>query len=148
LESQMNPSAGRQNVTSLPSSEELENRLLCALGMPGSTAWGRGAPSAAANLKGVDLRKLNKLILELQRDATLIGTIPQNYPRHIDLMMKGVSALLPWYTRPLREHGKKTSRAIAALAEVVNQLVLRQQEFEESVRNRPQNATEGRPHIP
>jgi hypothetical protein len=136
---------GIQNANPRPLIEELEDRLLGALGMPGADA--EGGRSVAKSFSPIDLRPLNRLVLDLQREAALIGSIPQNYPRHVDLIMRGVSALLPWYTRPLREYGWKTSRAIASLAEVVNQLAVRQQELEETLLDRSNDPSEGRPRI-
>ena len=129
--------------TSRPSMEELEDRLLNALGMPAVSAR-RWKNRSSGGARGVDLRPLNRLVLDLQREAALIGSIPENYPRHIDFIMKGVSALLPWYTRPLREHSQKTSRALASLTEAVNQLAQRQQELEESLLEPSEDLSGGR----
>src|SRR5580765_6126944 len=115
---------GIQDNTLRPSGRELEDRLLGALGMPHLNRKerpDRRAPSQG--LSSGDLASLNLLVIELQREAISIGSIPPNYPLHVDLIMRAVSVLLPWYTRPLREHCQKTSRAIASLVEVINHLV-------------------------
>jgi len=62
------------------------------------------------------LRELRVELFELRKEAALIGAIPQHYPRHIVSIMKAISALLPWYTRPIVQFAQRTSRIIELLA--------------------------------
>ena len=39
---------------------------------------------------------------QLRSVAQLVGIPPADYPLHVRLVMKSISALLPWYTRPIR----------------------------------------------
>jgi hypothetical protein len=139
----MSSSSHVQRLNSYSSTDELEDRLLRALGMP--VHRGSSTRFDLPRSIGADLRLLNNLVRDLQRQAALVGEIPLNYPRHVDLIMRGVAAMLPWYTRPLREHAQKTARVMTSVAEVVSQLAARQQQLEEFVSKRSRDATEGQP---
>jgi hypothetical protein len=139
----MRSSSHVQTLNSYPSAEELEDRLLHALGIPV-----RRAAATSFDLPGsigADLRLLNNLVRDLRLHAALVGEIPSNYPKHVDLIMRGVAAILPWYTRPLREYAQKTAGVMTSVAEVVCQLAARQQALEEFVSKRSRDENEGLP---
>jgi hypothetical protein len=136
LENEIPMSERTPDRRSRPSSEELENRLLKALGMPAAARRFSADAGYVGARRGFDLRPLRKLIAELERDASLVGSVPANYPPHVDFIMKAISALLPWYTRSLRANSQKTAFVLAALAEAVGDLAAQQQEFEAAMLNR------------
>lgn len=69
------------------------------------------------------LRELRVELFELRKEAALIGAIPLHYPRHIVFIMKAISALLPWYTRPIAQFAQRTSRIIELLAHFSEELL-------------------------
>lgn len=73
------------------------------------------------------IERLRQAVWELRQDAAKIGKIPSGYPWHIDLVMRLISALLPWYTRNLVQFGQRTTHTVQALAEAVEELARRQQ---------------------
>jgi hypothetical protein len=110
---------------------DLEARLYQHLNIP-VPFWAPHAPGSAADAPpddvGKAVRRLKHELFELQQEAGRIGKIPLHYPRHIVLVMKAISALLPWYTRPIVDFSQRTSRTADALASLVDEL-LRQQEL-------------------
>jgi len=76
---------------------------------------------------GTAVRRLKHELFELQQDAGRIGEIPLRYPRHIVLIMRAISALLPWYTRPIADFSQRTSRTAEAISSLLNELLSAQE---------------------
>jgi hypothetical protein len=110
--------------------ENLEGKIRHALGLP---EWpsesARPAVAPETDSSGT-LRQLRQELAALQRAAAAIGQVPQGYPRHLDLIMRAISALLPWYTRPLREWAENTSRVSQLMFNVVAELIGHLDHFE------------------
>jgi hypothetical protein len=67
----------------------------------------------------------------LQRLAERVGTVPGGYPRHVDWVMRVIAALLPWYTRPLRqfcEEGAEQARRVSEALERMHRLQIEMQD--------------------
>lgn len=106
----------------------LELCLREELGLPPS---GFRQTHHSAAIKG-ELRHLGQLITELRRRAAVVGQIPRDYPGLVTLVMRTISALLPWYTRPLREFAATTTDALSVLSRLVDALYERQASIEDS----------------
>ena len=106
---------------------ELEARLYGYMRIPiAGLRLGDGAPKQSRGGLGCGIERLRQAVWELGRDAAKIGKIPSGYPRHIDLVMRVISVLLPWYTRNLVQFGRQTTHTVQALAEAVEELGRRQ----------------------
>jgi hypothetical protein len=77
----------------------------------------RRQPAAAA------FRRLRVSARTLQEDAARLGTIPEHYPWHVNLVMRLISALLPWYTRSLVQFGQRTAQTMHITIEVLEEIV-------------------------
>ena len=110
---------------------DLEARLYQHLNIP-VPFRAHHTPGSAADAPPDDIgkaaRRLKHELFELQQEAGRIGKIPLRYPRHIVLVMKAISALLPWYTRPIVDFSQRTSRTAEAMATLLGEL-LREQEL-------------------
>lgn len=115
-------SVGRKSTNSVDI-HGIESRLLQHLGIP---EW-RGPSSVPETevLARVQLGRLRILLDELRVCADQIGKIPDNYPRHVHIVMRIISALLPWYTRPLSQFGQKVSETLEAVASSLGQQIER-----------------------
>lgn len=72
-------------------------------------------PSAEPTLLSSDLlARLRASLSSLERAGATIGAIPQGYPLWATLIIRAVSALLPWYTRSLHAYSRASTEAIAA----------------------------------
>ncbi len=85
----------------------------------------------------VDLTRLAMLTRSLKWEASQVGTIPQGYPAGVNLVMKVIHRLLPWYTRPIQcfsrrcaEQFEEITHQIGALANVQSELLARIKEIE------------------
>lgn len=103
---------------------ELESRLYQHLKIPlgGSGPQSNDSerlpvPPPAAGPEGVE--RIRRALWDLRQDAARLGTIPAGYPRHIDLIMKVISALLPWYTRSLVQFGQRTVETLETMADAI-----------------------------
>jgi len=87
---------------------ELEAGLYRQLGVPPEFLNKVNLASAEATPDSIAsaIRDLKREIFELHREASRIGMVPAHYPRHVEIVMKTISALLPWYTRPLTNFGQ------------------------------------------
>ena len=60
------------------------------------------------------------LLAEVRRLAGQIGRIPENYPLHVVFVIRVISALLPWYTRPLTQFGQKVTESLDAIVDCLS----------------------------
>ena len=113
-----------------PAIADLEARLYDYLGIPlpppGSAPVQTPAGPLPARMTAV-LRELRREVFELQQESARIGKLPDRYPRHIVLIMKTISALLPWYTRPIAHFSQRAARTADAIARLLDEM-LRNQE--------------------
>ena len=116
------------------SMHEMEFKLHAFLGIPFSP---RGGESAVPRLPG----DLSDLVLDvkselaaLRRESDRIGKIPENYPRHITWLMRLISALLPWYTRPLVNFSRRTSATAELMSDLLDAVLHRQNALDEEIR--------------
>lgn len=100
---------------------EIEERLCDVLGIPAEfrivvrekSSGGDEAPARwrthpsegdkSLGMASPALEHLRGALSELEYRASRIGQVPVGYPRHLNLIMRCISALLPWYTRSLRD---------------------------------------------
>ena len=113
---------------------ELESRLYSYLAIPvpeRSNQAGRAAPAtvgpAQRDPHDFGLARLRFLVRELEQGASRIGRMPAGYPRHVTLIMRLISAALPWYTRPLVELGQKSSQTLREVSQVLEELARHQE---------------------
>ncbi|MDQ6706079.1 MAG: hypothetical protein M3Z85_08940 [Acidobacteriota bacterium] len=97
---------------------ELEARLRAHLGQPG---W-----PESPRMKVAEWSNLARLVDDIHREAELIGTVPEKYPRHVEVVIRFVHALLPWYTRPLRAFGGNCANAFDELLKHVSEVARNQ----------------------
>ncbi len=106
---------------------ELEARLRAHLGQPGWTNPPPDARSQDAPPESVaDWSSLARIVGDVHREADLIGAVPENYPRHVELVIRFVHSLLPWYTRPLRAFGGDCASALDELLKHVSTIARNQ----------------------
>ena len=129
--------------------EELEKRLKTRIGMPPS-AEETGASLVADFLMSarIHIGDCRGIVQDLRVHANRVGTIPNSYPRHLDLIMKAISALIPWYTRPLQQFAQRTTettevllQSIVDLADVQAHLAAQLQSWERQVNRPPGNSS-------
>lgn len=110
---------------------DLEARLYRHLNIPVPVRTPQSLKTAADALPadgiGRAARRLKRELFELQQEAGRIGKIPVHYPRHIVLIMRAISALLPWYTRPIAEFSHRTSRTAEAISSLLDELLSEQE---------------------
>jgi hypothetical protein len=108
------------------------------LGQPVMPA-GQPSTEAAPPIQSpkLDLTRLAKLAEALKWEAGQVGTVPQGYPLWVNLVMKTIHRLLPWYTRPLQnfsrvcaEQAEEIGYQIGVLAKTQAELLARLQEIE------------------
>jgi hypothetical protein len=91
---------------------DLRRTLESGLGIPA------GAGSETVRDQAVEalLAQLRHRLLEMERAARSIGTVPQGYPLHVRVVIRAIAALLPWYTRPLRHFAQISADTCALMA--------------------------------
>ncbi len=70
---------------------------------------------AAINLEE-RVSELSRMVERLEAEAGRVGVVPQGYPWILDLIMRLIHALLPWYTRPIREFSLQSAAVLRELA--------------------------------
>lgn len=81
-----------------------------------------------------DLEGLYHLLNDLRHESEQVGKIPVGYPRHVDIVMRILHALLPWYTRPLERFSVISARTTSEITEQVAQLIREQQQSRQRIR--------------
>ena len=66
-----------------------------------------GGDSAAA--PNLFLAELTVDVRELRRRANRVGLVPEGYPLLLDIIMKTIHRLLPWYTRSIQAHAQQAA---------------------------------------
>ncbi len=89
-------------------------------------ATAHAAPSPRTG--GEAWHELRRAIRDLEQSAGQVGTLPKNYPMHLRPVMRVIHALLPWYTRPLRQHAANTVAVARALEAVLETMETRRPE--------------------
>lgn len=75
---------------------------------------------AADGLFSADLLSELRVTIEaLSAAASALGERPQGYPLWADLVIRAVSALLPWYTRSLKAYARAAAGTAAAIAALI-----------------------------
>lgn len=103
--------------------DEILGRIRQSLDLPGSRQAAEGAAGVekapARPACETELARLAASVDLLRRETQNVGCVPQGYPGPLNLVMKTIHRLLPWYTRPIRAHAECS----AAVAEVSLQLL-------------------------
>lgn len=102
----------------------IEESLRRALGHPAGHGAARfeavPARPAADSLFSADLlSELRVSIDALSLAASALGERPQGYPLWAELVIRAVSALLPWYTRSLKSYARAAASTAAATAALI-----------------------------
>lgn len=112
--------------------ESLEESLCRSLGIPvryrvpeTGKQDGTAAPAYAELAR--TLSRLSREARGLRDEASRIGFVPLHYPRHVVIVMKAISALLPWYTRPISTFGSHCADTISEVTAAL-ETVIREQE--------------------
>lgn len=103
---------------------ELLPRILDKLHIPRADGSIHTSDSVRAP-QGGKWRDLRKAIRDLEESASRVGELPTNYPLHLKPVMRVIHALLPWYTRPLRQHAENTVSVAHALRAVLEEIEAR-----------------------
>jgi hypothetical protein len=82
--------------------------------------------------------RLRRAIRELEEGAGRVGELPRDYPMHLSLVMRAIHALLPWYTRPLRQHAEHTVAVVKAMEAILERLDVERSERPTSPAQPPQ----------
>lgn len=82
--------------------------------------------------------RLRRAMRELEEGVARVGELPRDYPMHLNLLMRAIHALLPWYTRPLRQHAEHTVAVAKAIEAILEELEARQSERSTSPAQSPQ----------
>ncbi len=103
---------------------DIEVHLRRALGLPATrVAPLAGGSTSATRSKAFthhpDFDRLRQALVELRHRTAAVGTLPQGYPRHVDFVIRGISALLPWYTRTIRHQAESAERVSFALFDAI-----------------------------
>ncbi len=69
-----------------------------------------GGDSAAA--PNLFLAELTVDVRELRRRANRVGLVPEGYPLLLDIIMKTIHRLLPWYTRSIQAHAQQAADTV------------------------------------
>jgi hypothetical protein len=101
---------------------DIERSLRSQLGLPEPRPNGARVERPTHDLEG-----LYRLLIDLRHEAELVGKIPVGYPRYVDIVMRVIHALLPWYTRPIERFSGIASRTVSELTEQVAQLIREQE---------------------
>ena len=101
--------------------DEIEIELHAQLGIPLKFQSRSGAAAASGDLSEA-LHDRECELAELRREGDRIGLIPKDYPRHITWIMRIIAALLPWYTRPLANFGRRTSLTAEATLRLAEEM--------------------------
>ena len=102
---------------------QLEQNLQAHLGLPSQ----RGAVVVRAKVNRQPLLRVKRHLRTLRENAEQLGQLPAGYPLHVRVVMKTVAALLPWYTRSLRQFGQQTTQTIEEIAGSLEELVTQQE---------------------
>jgi hypothetical protein len=144
-----------RDVTSV-SLRELEVRLYAHLRIPMLNGPGGCCPRVRATaseprLAGpntTSVRRLKSALSQLERDVSGIGAIPPDYPRHVDLVMRVISALLPWYSRSLVQFGRSASESIRAVSDALEELARAHQSLALEVSRLRDSSSSARRSVP
>ena len=58
------------------------------------------------------LAELTVGVRELRRRASRVGLVPEGYPLPLDIIMKAIHRLLPWYTRSIQAHAQQAADCV------------------------------------
>lgn len=97
-------------------SNELLDELKRRLEIPDSHSTEQPVAAVSGDTEWYQLRSA---IRDLEASAAKVGEVPANYPMHLNLLMRFLHGLLPWYTRPIREHADQTVAVARALEAVL-----------------------------
>ena len=108
---------------------DVERAVRTQLGLPEPKWLAERAERSTHDLEG-----LYRLLYDLRHESEQVGKIPVGYPRHVDIVMRVLHALLPWYTRPLERFSAVSARTTSELTEQVAQLIREQQQSQRRIR--------------
>ena len=111
----------RIRVKNLMDTGELLGNLRRDLEIPGPDTVPPPAHNVAAR-DGESWHRLRRAIRELEEGAVRVGELPRDYPMHLNLVMRVLHAMLPWYTRPLRQHAEHTVAVVKAMEAILEGL--------------------------
>lgn len=101
---------------------DIEVHLRRALGLPPIAPFEGGSASVArskAFTTHPDFDRLRQALVELRHRTAAVGSLPQGYPRYVDIVIRGISALLPWYTRTIRHQAESAEHVSFALFDAI-----------------------------
>jgi hypothetical protein len=75
------------------------------------------------------LARLRASLSGLSTAGGALGAIPEGYPLWANLIIRGVSALLPWYTRSLHAYARAVSETATVTAAVLEDAERRSREM-------------------
>jgi hypothetical protein len=113
--------------------DEILGRIRQTLDLPGSRQVVGGAadmekaPARPACV--AELARLAASVDLLRRETQNVGCVPQGYPGPLNLVMRTIHRLLPWYTRPIRAHAECSVAVAEVSLQLLNTIVLAQQQI-------------------
>jgi hypothetical protein len=98
--------------------DQLEARLRAALGLAGPPGQSGARSDGFADL----VTGLRIQLRRLRSHAEAVGRVPEGYPLHVTFVIRSIAALLPWYTRPLRNFSLTAVDACDSMAAILEHI--------------------------
>ncbi len=114
--------------------DSIESALRCALGHPQRNVCKeprleREECPPEEMFSSALLARLRASLSGLSTAGGALGAIPEGYPLWANFVIRGVSALLPWYTRSLHAYAKAVSETATVTAAVLEDAERRSREL-------------------
>ena len=114
--------------------DSIESALRCALGHPQrgvckDLRLEREDSSPEEMFSNALLTRLRASLSGLSTAGAALGAIPEGYPRWVTLIIRCVSALLPWYTRSLHAYAGAVAETATVTAAVLEDAERRSREL-------------------
>ena len=91
--------------------DEVLNRIRQALKLPEQSRHEAQIPENDEATLRLLLAKLAANVRDIQRGSAQVGVVPQGYPPALEIIMKTIHRLIPWYTRPIQGHAQCSAAA-------------------------------------
>ncbi len=82
------------------------------LNLPVPEGQGQQAVEDKAAASNLLLAELAVGVREMRRRANRVGLVPEGYPLPLDIIMKTIHRLLPWYTRSIQAHAQQVTFSV------------------------------------
>ncbi|SRR5579883_3482666 len=114
--------------------DDLEARLHVYLGIPMGDREPEDGSGEFTRQWASLIYDLRAELVALRSESERIGRIPPDYPRHVNWVMRAISVLLPWYTRPLVNFGRRAVSTAELTLELLDAVRQHQDALAEEIR--------------